>query len=243
MDAMLAATANAENRHFWFRGLRRSARLLLDAELRGARPARIIDCGAGTGRNLDWLSAYGPAIGVELSPTGLEVARAHGRPVVGGSVLHLPFATGSADLVTSFDVFYCLSDEEEQTALREMHRVLRPGGVALFNVAALDILRGAHSAFTMEVRRHTPRRLRSALETAGFDIRRLTFTNCVTFPLTLAVRWADRALGAKPSAKDLQLPAAPVNTALDLALRGEALALRMTNLPVGSSLLCVARRA
>ena len=136
---MLAATADAEDRHFWFQGLRRSARLVLEAELAGRRVSRILDCGCGTGRNLDWLADYGSVAGVELSPTGLAVARRHHRPVVQGSVTHLPFADASVDLATSFDVLYCLPDEDERMALREMSRVLRPGGLALFNVAALDI--------------------------------------------------------------------------------------------------------
>jgi SAM-dependent methyltransferase len=244
MDAMLAATAAAEDRHFWFRGLRRSARQLLDAALGRRRLARIVDCGSGTGRNLDWLRDYGPAVGFELSATGLAVARAHRRPVAQASVTHLPVADASVDLATSFDVLYCLPDADERAALLDMHRIVRPGGLVLLNVAALDVLRGSHSALTMEVRRYTRARLRERMDTAGFRVERLTFTNCVTFPLTLAVRWSERMRGRAETAStsDLRVPAAPVNAALDVALRLEALALRITDLPVGSSLLCLARR-
>jgi SAM-dependent methyltransferase len=244
MDAMLAATADAEERHFWFQGLRRSARLVLDAELAGTTVSRIVDCGCGTGRNLDWLADYGPVVGVELSPTGLAVARRHHRPVVQGTVTHLPFADASVDLATSFDVLYCLPDEDERMALREMSRVLRPGGLALFNVAALDMLHGSHSTLTMEVRRYTRARLRTRLEAAGFQIARMTFTNFATFPLTLAVRWSDRIRrqAETASASDLRVPAAPINAGLDLALRLEAQVMRAVDLPIGSSLLCLARR-
>ncbi len=244
MEVMLEATARAEERHFWFRGLRRAARLVLDPAVAGRRLTHIVDCGSGTGRNLDWLREYGPAIGVELSPTGLAVARAHGRPVVRGSVTALPIATASADLVTSFDVLYCLPDADERAALEEMVRVLRPGGLALFNVAALDLLRGSHSTLGMEVRRYTKARLRDRLGAAGLTVERLTFTNMATFPLTLAVRWADRVTGraAQASASDLQVPPAPINTALDWALRAEAQVLRFVELPIGTSLLCLARR-
>jgi SAM-dependent methyltransferase len=244
MDAMLAATATAEDRHFWFKGLRRSARLVLDAELRGRQLGQILDCGCGTGRNLDWLKDYGPTAGVELSTTGLTVARAHNRPVIQGSVTHLPIGDASIDLATSFDVLYCLPDDAERAALMEMSRVLRPKGLALFNVAALDVLHGSHSTLTMEVRRYTRARVRARLEAAGFEVMRLTFTNFATFPLTLAVRWSDRFRGnaATASTSDLEVPAAPVNAALDLALRAEALAMRVVDLPIGSSLLCLARK-
>lgn len=244
MDAMLAATATAEDRHFWFKGLRRSARQVLDGELGGRRLGHILDCGCGTGRNLDWLKDYGAAAGVELSATGLAVARAHGRPVIQGSVTHLPIADASIDLATSFDVLYCLPDDAEGQALAEMARVLRPNGLALFNLAALDILHGSHSTLTMEVRRYTKARVRARLDAAGFEITRLTFTNFATFPLTLAVRWSDRLRGkaATASTSDLEVPAAPINAALDLALQAEALAMRVMNLPIGSSLLCLARK-
>jgi SAM-dependent methyltransferase len=245
MNAMLVATANAEDRHFWFRGLRRSARIFLDAELKGRRLDRIVDCGAGTGRNLDWLREYGTVLGVERSPSGLAVARAHQRPVVRASVDALPIATGSMDLATSFDVLYCLPDEVEPAALREMTRVLRPGGLALFNVAALDILHGSHSALTMELRRYTRDRLRTRLESAGLKVSRMSYTNCSTFPMTLAVRVFDRWSGraGEASDADLTVPAAPINGLLNLALGAEAQVMRYLNLPIGTSLLCLARKA
>lgn len=244
MNAMLEATAKAEDRHFWFKGLRRSARTMLDAELKGRPLHRIVDCGSGTGRNLDWLRHYGAAVGVERSPSGLAVALAHHRPVVRASVAALPIASASIDLATSFDVLYCLPDDVERLALAEMTRVLRPGGLALFNVAALDSLHGSHSALTMELRRYTRARLRTRLETAGFRVERMSFTNCSTFPLTLAVRAFDRWSGraARASDADLQVPAAPVNAILNLALAAEAQVLRYMNLPIGTSLLCLARR-
>ena len=244
MNAMLEATAKAEDRHFWFRGLRRSAKIMLDAALKGRRLHRIVDCGSGTGRNLDWLRDYGNAIGVERSPAGLAVAIAHHRRVVRASVAALPIESGSIDLATSFDVLYCLPDDVEPVALAEMVRVLRPGGLALFNVAALDILHGSHSTLTMELRRYTRARLRTRLEAAGLRVEQMSYTNCSTFPMTLAVRVFDRWSGraAKASDAELQVPVTPVNALLDLALSAEAQIMRYVNLPIGTSLLCLARK-
>jgi SAM-dependent methyltransferase len=244
MNAMLEATARAEDRHFWFRGLRRNARRLLEEALAGRRGVRIVDCGAGTGRNLDWLGQYGPAIGLERSVVGLRIGRSFRRPLVCGTVTRLPFADASLDVVTSFDVLYCLDDHDEQQAIREMWRVLRPGGILLVNAAALDVLHGSHSALTMERRRYTPARLTARLTSAGFSIRRMTFTNMATFPLTLAVRMRDRLSGraAEASDADLRVPAAPLNALLSGAVALDGLLLRAFNLPIGSSLMCVARK-
>jgi SAM-dependent methyltransferase len=244
VDAMLAATARAEDHHFWFRALRRNARRWLQAALPGPAPRHILDCGAGTGRNLDWLNEFGWAVGVERSHTGLAVARAHGRRLVQGTVTRLPFSDAIIDVATSFDVLYCLDDASERAAIGEMWRVLKPGGHLLVNVAALDVLHGSHSTLTHEVRRYTPARLAARLEDARFQIERMSFTNMVTFPLALAVRWTDRLRGraGQASDADLRVPVWPVNASLSAALAAEGVLLRATNLPIGSSLLCLARK-
>jgi SAM-dependent methyltransferase len=239
MERMLTATAAAENRHYWFRGLRRTAELMLTESAAHRSIRTIVDCGAGTGRNLDWLSRYGFALGVELTPLGLAVGRAHGRRMVRGSVAALPVPDASFDLATSFDVLYCLDDATERKALDEMWRVLRPGGLVLVNVAALDVLRGSHSALTSEVRRYTRQRLAARLEHAGFRVDRLTFTNCSLLPPALLVRTIQRLTGraSEPSEADLRIPPAPVNAALDACLRMEARLLAHTDLPIGTSLM------
>lgn len=241
---MLDATLRAEDAHFWFIGLRRTARQVLSGALNGRRAGRVIDCGAGTGRNLEWLAEFGDAVGVELTPFGLEAGRARGRRLVRGSVASLPFGDRSADIATSFDVLYCLDDATEREALREMWRVLKPGGWALFNVAALDILHGSHSTLTGELRRYTPRRLRTRLTAAGFTIERLTFTNIAPFPIALAIRGVERWTGraAEASESDLQVPPWPVNAGMNLALAAEAALLRVTNMPIGTSIMALARK-
>jgi len=244
MERMLEATARAEDTHFWFLGLRRVARQMLDAALAGRRLRRIVDCGAGTGRNLDWLREYGMAVGVELTPVGIAAGRARGRRLVRASVAALPFADASVDLATSFDVLYCLDDETESRALLEMARVLTPGGLVLVNVAALDILRGSHSALTHEVRRYTRARLRARLVAAGFAVERMTFTNATPFPVALALRSLERVTGqaGEASEADLQVPARPINAAFDVALSMEARLLRIIDLPFGTSIMAVGRK-
>lgn len=244
MDRLLAATAAAEDRHFWFLGLRRFARLMLDRALPARRPLNIIDCGTGTGRNLDWLQSYGPAIGIERSPTGLSVGRALGRRVVAGDVTALPVRAGAFDLATSFDVIYSLDDAEEQRAFAEMHRVLVPGGIVLINAAALEILRGSHSALALERRRYTKKDLAAKLERAGFEVLRISYTNFATLPIVLGLRLAQRALGRQGTADETEMtvPAAPVNSILAGALAAEAAVLRLIALPAGSSVMCVARK-
>jgi SAM-dependent methyltransferase len=245
VDRLLEATAVAEQAHFWYRGFRRFVRPLLEQATHGILRPRLLDCGCGTGANLRILGEYGQAIGFDLTRRGLEFARQHGHEhLAQATVTAVPFRGDCFDVVTSFDVLYCLPDGAERAAIAEMHRVLKPGGALIVNVAALDMLRGDHSVLGGEVRRYTTGRLRTALERGGFRIVRATYTNASLFPVVAGVRiWQRlRGLRANPARGDFFVPPAPINAAFSGALAAEALALRWTNMPVGSSVLCLARK-
>jgi ubiquinone/menaquinone biosynthesis C-methylase UbiE len=243
MDQLLEATARAEREHFWFRGFRRFVEPLL-ATAAGGRPGlSILDCGCGTGHNLTVLRRHGRAIGIDLTWTGLVFARKRGeRAVAQASATHLPFEQESFDVVTSFDVIYALDDQQESMALQEMFRVLKPGGHLILNVAALDLLKGNHSVLGGEVRRYTRPMLAERLERAGFTIRRLTYTNASILPVVAGVRLAQRLSGYRQSTSDITIPPAPINFVLTSALAAEAAALRVMNMPIGSSLLTLAMK-
>ena len=243
MDRLLDATARAEQQHFWFRGFRRFVTPLLDQAAGGRTDLRILDCGCGTGNNLRLLRAHGLACGIDLTFSGLAYARAHGeRLVARASALSLPFSAAAFDLVTSFDVIYAFDDELAANALSEMHRVLKPGGHLVLNVAALPALRGNHSVLGGEVQRYTRGGLRAHLERAGFGVTRLTYTNAAILPMIAGVRFAQRFRGHHESNLEMTVPWAPVNTALSGLLAIEAAALRVVDMPLGSSLLTLARK-
>ena len=246
MDRLLEATYRVEQRHFWWRGLRSFARPLIAGALAGRSQPRILDCGCGTGANLVMLSEFGHATGFDLSTEGLGFAREYGQHrLARASITHVPFASASFDLVTAFDVLYSLGEDDEAIAIAELHRVLKPASHLIVNVAALNVLHGNHAVFGAELRRSTRRRLRSVLTRAGFEVTRLTYSNASIFPLILAVRTGQRLMGlASPeeAGTDVVIPSRPVNAMLSGLLELESRALRVMDMPIGSSLLCVARK-
>jgi hypothetical protein len=97
-----------------------------------------------------------------------------------------------------------------------------------------------------EVRRYDRARVRGLLEGAGLRIERLSFTFASLFPLMAAVRlghrWRRPGGEAESGEWEITVPAAPVNAVLTVAVGAEAMALRAIDMPIGSSIMCLARK-
>ena len=246
VEHLLRATARAEARHFWFRGFRAFVTPLLQRATAGLTAARLLDCGCGTGANVELLDRFGRAYGFDLTEIGLRIGRDAGRTrLARATVTAAPFPTASFDIVTSFDVLYSLADPDEKSAIAEMYRLLKPGGAAIVNVAAMPVLRGDHSVLSREIRRYSRADLRNRLERAGFTVERLTYTNATLFPPLAIARLLQRWRGLRSESEadaEISVPPAPINAIMTAVMQVEALWLRVFDAPFGSSLLCVARK-
>jgi len=90
----------------------------------------VLEVGCGTGLILDRVAGFARrAVGVDLSAGMLARATDRGLHVAQASATALPSASASVDVAYSFKVLAHVSDIEG--ALREMARVVRPGGWVL----------------------------------------------------------------------------------------------------------------
>ena len=127
-----------------------------------------------------------------------------------------------------------------------MYRLLRPGGYALVNVAAMEVLRGDHSVLSREVRRYSRATLarlldRRRLHGRSPHLHQRRRCSCRWWPSARLQRI--RGLPPEDDAQqDITVPPAPVNALLTAALRVESWWLRAFDSPFGSSLLCLARK-
>jgi len=244
-DALERFTFDAEERHWWYRGRRAVLAAVLDGlDLPAPAAARILDAGCGSGRNMVELARRGTVTGIELAPASLQLARARGAgEVLPGSLAEpLPFADATFDLAVALDVLEHVGDDE--AALRELARVLAPGGRLLVTVPQYRWLWGEHDVLSHHHRRYTRALLLARAGRAGLDAERVTAFNAALLPAIAAARLAQRACGRAQPASDLgRTPQGPVNGALERILRGEAVLIRRgRDLPAGVSLLAVLRR-
>jgi SAM-dependent methyltransferase len=235
-------THQAEDRHWWYRG-RRTVLEGVIARLGLRAGARILDAGCGSGRNMVELVRHGTVTGVELSDASVCLARERGvGEVVAGSVLEMPFAEDTFDLAVSLDVIEHL--EDDLAALRELRRVVAPGGALLLTVPAYQWLWSGHDVVNHHHRRYTRRSLQRVAEQAGWRQVRTTYFNSLLLPVAIVLRVLDRFSRSKPteSSLDLWVPPKPLNWLLERPMRLEAaLIARGGRIPAGLSLLAVYR--
>ena len=231
-----------EQSHWWHIGRRRILAEFVEAICGGVtdRRARILDVGCGTGANLLMLSKYGDAEGVDISEDALAFCRERGLDKVKlGAAETLPYEDGTFDLVTAFDVVEHIDDD--LAGLKEMLRVLRPGGHVLLFVPTFMFLWGLQDDVSHHRRRYRLPELARVLEQAGFKIERTTYANITFFLPILAIRKLMQLTGIKAESEN-NINLSAFNGILGRLFGAERLWLRRMNLPFGVSGLCVARK-
>jgi SAM-dependent methyltransferase len=238
-----ATLLRVEDAHWWYRQLRRVVRFHLDCFLPAWRDAAILDAGCGTGGNLAHLEGAGRRVGLDFAPEAIAGCRTRGlRELVRGDATALPFADASFDAVLSMSVIYHAWVRDPGAALRELHRVLRPGGLLLLDVPAYESLLSSHDEAVMTARRFREPALRALVESAGFTVLRTTHWITLLFPAVwLARKLRFFAKGRDFESTETETPGG-ANAALDALMRLEAALWRRAPLPFGVSIHCAARK-
>jgi SAM-dependent methyltransferase len=250
MDTVeVQAMLDHEDRHWWYRGRRRIVLGELARLPLASQDARVLDAGCGSGRLLDELTIYGRVSGLDINPDSVDVARRRGHDdVQEGVVESLPWEDETFDLITSLDVVEHTADD--RVTLRELRRVLAPGGYLLVTVPAYQALWSSHDVFNRHYRRYDRRMMRAAAGEVGLRVERMTYFNSLLLPPAAAVRLLQRVRRrGVPSngdghTSDVEMTPQWLTPMLELPLRAEAAWMRDgRTLPAGLSLLAVLRRS
>ena len=227
--------AGVQERHWWFSGRRKVLSAVLD-RLALPAEARILEIGCGTGGNLAMLAGYGRLQAMECDATARDIATALGIcPVhAGGLPGPLPFEAGQFDLVCLLDVLEHI--EDDQAALSEVARLIKPTGHLLVTVPAYAWLWSAHDEAHHHHRRYTAGLLRRRATAAGLTVIRLGYFNSLLFPVISIIRFAHKIAG-RQSESDAAMPSLPVNRLLAWIFGFERYFVRHALFPAGTSVM------
>jgi len=185
-----------------------------------------------------WLLDHGhEAHGVDSSEASLE----HAVQLVPATSLHhgnaaaLPFPEDSFDGVLLLDV---LEHADDDAALAEARRVVRPGGWVLLSVPAFPWLWSFRDVDAGHLRRYSRRGLEDVVRRSGLAVERVTYYQCLLFPVLAVARLAMR--GRRLRDAEERVPRL-INALLTAVNSVEARAARRIDLPWGSSLFVRAR--
>ncbi|MCB2155784.1 class I SAM-dependent methyltransferase [bacterium] len=237
-----------EGSYWWFQGRLRLIQAVLDRYLpEPPRPGRVLDVGCGTGLMLQTVASWKP-IGLDFSQLALKFCRDRGiENLALADVVHLPFETGSLDLILALDMMEHV--ERDDLLIREFNRVLRPGGYLMATVPAHEELWSDHDIALHHFRRYSHKSLRKLLASGGFRPVKYSFAIFFVHPIIIGFRrlqrWWQRSTGVRearrPKTHLIPLPR-PANTFLRKLLHLEARMIRHIDLPAGTSLITLARK-
>lgn len=232
-----------EDCHWWYMGMSTITRFLLD-RWTPAKNLSILDAGCGTGAAMtSYLSDYGTVTGIDLYAEALHFCRKrNAKRLARASVLDLPFASASFDLITSFDVLYERAVLDETTALQEFSRILAPNGHVLLRLPAYDWLRGKHDERVHTNRRYTTKQVARLLEKSGLTLRHFSYANTFLFPLAVVKRLSERFFPPEEDYSDLSLNAGMFNSVFKFILASEAPLVSKYGLPFGLSVIAVGQK-
>jgi SAM-dependent methyltransferase len=234
--------ARLEQRSFWFRA--RNEIVLAAIRRHFPDPATFFELGCGTGfvlRAIHHAFPHAELVAGEKAADGLKVARSR---VPEATLLQLdgrrlPYRD-EFDVVGAFDVVEHVDDDEQ--LLEELGAALRRGGGMVITVPQHPWLWSAADDFGGHRRRYTRHELVAKLQRRRLEVVYVTSFMTLLLPIMAASRLRQRDLETFDPEAELRLPPG-VDRAFARMVSIERLAIgRGISLPVGGSLLAVARR-
>lgn len=226
-------------RHWWWR----SRESVILAELQRIRPdeawGSILDVGCGDGLFFPKLAKMGEVEGVEPGGVGIDTDAGSN-----GQIHRVPFDDEfdpgkQFDLILMLDVLEHLDEPAE--ALVTASGLLRPGGTLFVTVPAYRVLWTYHDELNHHHTRFTRQALREVMEPSGLDIGRMHYFFHWIFPIRIAIRLFEAT--TQSNSGPPRIPPRWLNQAIIKGSELEYRLLRRFRIPLGSSLLMVAKKA
>ncbi len=206
---------------------------------RGKTIHSILNIGCGTGGLVSTLEQFGEVFNADVASEALEFCRDKGiknlSQIIDGK---LDFPDNSFDLIVATDVLEHIEDDE--LALKEWRRVLKPSGILLLTVPAYQWLWSAHDDALCHKRRYTAAGLHMKVRRAQFKVSKRSYCIVFSFPLIVAYRLFASMLKRSDAESSYVVLPSIINSFFVMLLYLEAKLTRYINFPFGTSvLMCV----
>ncbi|MCJ7789154.1 MAG: class I SAM-dependent methyltransferase [Candidatus Atribacteria bacterium] len=225
-----------EEHYWWWVGKRAIIKHLLD--ILKLDSINILDVGCGTGINLDFLQKYGNVFGVDFSKEAKKFCKMRGYKIIQANAEKLPLKENTFDLITALDLLEHLDDN---MAISEFYRVLKPDGYLILTVPAFTFLWSKHDEALHHKRRYDKNQLKNVLKSNGFIIKKLSYWNFFLFFPIAIIRLIKKNMKNKTITSDVKEIPRIINDFLIFMLKIESYLISHINLPIGISLVCVGK--
>ncbi len=235
--------AEVETSHWWYGATRELLKTLLSKHLPPG--GRHLDAGCGTGATGAWLGSDGISgsqaqlFGADMEPLALSLYR-EGHDATGLAVAdltRLPYRDDSFDALLCVTVLCHQSIEDPLSAVRELARVVRPGGVVCLMEPGVRRLRRAHDRVTHSARRFSRAELADLLTRNGLEILRSTGAYAFLIPPASIKAVLERGR----TSSDLDVAQDGLGGLLGHAAALERRWLERHNLAIGLSVIAIGR--
>jgi 2-polyprenyl-3-methyl-5-hydroxy-6-metoxy-1,4-benzoquinol methylase len=230
-----------EDHHWWFL----ARRSLISSLLKGcSRDLKIIDIGCSGGPLIKLLldQGFSSVRGLDIDPGAIKRCKEKGLKNISVMDARQTSFNGSEfDIIIASDILEHIKDQD--AALAEWRRILRPGGKLFVFVPAFDLLWDSHDEINQHYRRYSKKKLLSLLKEHGFRIVRSSYSNSLTF-LPACLMKASEILLRRFSGKNGHLFQVPswMNALLAGSLKIESRWLTRHSLVIGTGLFAVAEK-
>lgn len=187
-----------EKEHWWYSTRRKIAHKLIKKYLPEGKGLKILDVGCGGGLLSQELHRHGQVICIDPSEEAINFAKARGVDAKKFSIIDYK-KENEYDCVVALDILeHC---ENDVRAISNIYKFLKPGGIAIIFVPALNFFWGNQDIISHHFRRYTYTDLRNKFKDANFIAVKQSYFNFFLSPVVFLSRKLNNIIKTAPKSE------------------------------------------